>query len=56
LVVLVTGLINQSEIVSYVLLILVYAAVTGLALTRLLARPGRSPAEVLNSALPLAGE
>ena len=54
--VLTTGLVNQSEIVSYILIILFYAAFTGLVLTRLLARHNQPQDRPFKTPLPLTGE
>jgi hypothetical protein len=51
-----TGLINQSEFVSYLLLFLVYAIITGLVLIRMLDKHIQPPTRLLNTPLPLTGE
>ena len=47
--VIVTDLINQSEIISYIVVVLVYAITTGLILSRLLAYHNQSQTNVVNA-------
>jgi hypothetical protein len=54
--VLATGLINRTEFVSYIVVILVYAVITGLTLARLLPRAEQHPAQVLDNPIALPVE